>query len=440
MVDLVQVGDSGLRRSGGYISEEFLPELRGSLAVRQYRQMADNDATIGAILFAIEMLCRQVTWDMQPVDDSSGADDGAEFAEQVLFDDMEMPWDSFISEVLSMLVYGYAPFETVWKLRKGDSKDPRYRSRFSDGKVGLRALSIRAQESVRRWHFAEDGTVIGLWQQPETGTEIYIPAEKLLLFRTRSRKNNPEGVSLLRNAWRSWKLKTRIEEIEGIGIERDLAGLPVVRIPGQFMSSYATDQEKAAVRHYEDLVQNIKRDRQEGVVLPGDKDEQGNYLYDLTLLTAGSSRAFDTGTVIDRYEHRMASSVLADFIFLGQQATGSFALSSDKTALFATALGTILKQIEEPINRFLLPQLWKLNGMKPETMPTLSHGDIEKPDLAQLGEFIRALSGSGATLFPDRDLENRLREFASLPKAPEEGAEGKGMTPEEQAKLDVELR
>lgn len=440
MVDTTQIGDSGLRRSGGYIREEFLPELRGSLAIRQFRQMADNDATVGAILFAIEMLCRQVTWDMQAVDDSSAADDAAEFAEQVLFEDCDTQWDSFISEALSMLVFGYAPFEIVLKARKGDSKDPRYRSKFTDGKVGLRALAIRAQDSVRRWVFDDAGTVTGLWQQPDTGHEVFIPAEKLLLFRTKSRKDNPEGVSLLRNAWRSWKLKTRIEEIEGIGIERDLAGLPVMRIPGEFLSAYASDQERAAVVQYEQLVQNIKRDRQEGVVLPGDKDEKGHYLYDLTLLSAGSTRAFDTSAIIERYEKRIAGSVLADFIFLGQGQTGSFALSSDKTALFATALGTILKQIAEPINRVLLPKLWKLNGMKPETMPCLVHDDIEKPDLQQLGEFIRALTGSGATLFPDRGLENRLREFASLPKAPEEGDEGKGLDDAERGKLDIELR
>ena len=58
-----------------------------------------------------------------------------------------------------------------------------------------------------------------------------IPMSKALLFRTKSRKNNPEGRSILRNAYRSWYFKRRIQEIEGIGIERDLAGLPVMHGP-----------------------------------------------------------------------------------------------------------------------------------------------------------------------------------------------------------------
>lgn len=58
-----------------------------------------------------------------------------------------------------------------------------------------------------------------------------IPMSKAMLFRTESVKDNPEGRSILRNAYRSWYFKRRIQEIEAIGIERDLAGLPVIHAP-----------------------------------------------------------------------------------------------------------------------------------------------------------------------------------------------------------------
>ncbi len=54
---------------------------------------------------------------------------------------------------------------------------------------------------------------------------------------------------------------------------------------------------------------------------------------------------------------------------------------------------------------------------------TLVPGDLESPDLEQLGGFIERMTGAGARFFPDRDLENQLREAAGLPKAPEEGRE-----------------
>jgi hypothetical protein len=97
--------------------------------------------------------------------------------------------------------------------------------------------------------------------------------------------------------------------------------------------------------------------------------------------------------------------------------------SSDKTELFATALGCYLDGIAGVFNRQLLPRLWRLNGLEPELMPTIGHGDIEQPDLEKLSQFLVAMVGAGAVLFPDRELENHLRESAGFPPAPEESAE-----------------
>ena len=82
-----------------------------------------------------------------------------------------------------------------------------------------------------------------------------------------------------------------------------------------------------------------------------------------------------------------------------------------------------MTNIAETINRSLIPRLWKLNGMDPELMPKLVPGDLETPNLGELGEFIQTLAGSGAQLFPDRELENHLREIAGLPLQAEDGAD-----------------
>ena len=63
-----------------------------------------------------------------------------------------------------------------------------------------------------------------------------IPRAKCLLFRPTAYKSNPEGRSILRTAYRPWYNLTQIENIEGIGIERDLAGLPVVKVPPEVMA------------------------------------------------------------------------------------------------------------------------------------------------------------------------------------------------------------
>lgn len=422
-LDTTEIGRSGLRGAySGYLNEEFLPALSGRRATKVYRQMADNDPVVGAFLFAMEMLIRQVTWSVTPADDSAKAADVADFVDGALFKDLEHTWGDFIAEACTMLVFGYAPFEIVWKTRKGtSSKDAARLSAFSDGKIAPRKIALRAQETIDKWELSEFGDILGVWQQPEVGPRVLIPAERLLLLRTRSVKNNPEGRSILRTAYRSWLFKTRMEEIEGIGVERDLAGLPVCRVPGDLLASDASALEKTTLRSYQEMVSQIKRNEREGVVLPSNRDDKGNFIFDLTLLSTGGSRSFDTSAIIDRYDRRIATAVLADFIFLGQAAVGSFALSSDKTALFATALGALVQQIAQPLNRVLLPAMLALNGLNQDLTPELTPGDIETPNLAELGAFVQAMSGAGAPLFPDRALEDHLRRVAGLPEAPEEG-------------------
>ncbi len=111
---------------------------------------------------------------------------------------------------------------------------------------------------------------------------------------------------------------------------------------------------------------------------------------------------------------------LADFILLGHEIHGSFSLSSDKTNLFASALGTWLGNIADVFNTYAIPRLLELNDFNLEEYPKLAHGDVETPDLKDLGNFISTLAGAGMPLFPDEDLENLIREKANLPRAPKD--------------------
>lgn len=422
--DPTTIGTTGLRQFGGFVEEEFQKELRHQNGARIYREMADNDPVVGAVVFAITMLIRQVPWNVQAVDDSPVGEAAKKFVEEIMHD-MSVSWSTVISEICSMFVYGYSPLEIVWKRRGGpDAKDSTSRSQYKDNKIGIRSLSLRAQPTIFKWAINEqDGTIDGLWQQPYYGPMVFIPIEKLLLFRTSEERGNPEGRSILRNAYRPWYFKKRIEEIEAVGIERDLAGLPVAYIPGQYLSQSADALDRQVAQEFKRLIKSIKRDTHEGIILPSSRDQSGNLLFDIKLLSTGGSRQFDTVNVIERYNKSIATSVLADFIFLGQSAVGSFALSSDKTALFATAIGAYTHCIAEVFNRHLLPRLWRLNGFDFEVMPSIEAGDLEKPDLMALGDFVSKMTASGATMFPDRELENHLRKMAGLPLAPEDGEE-----------------
>lgn len=418
-----EIGRIGQRRFGGIVYEEFLPELRGSRGVEIYREMSENDDVVGAILYAVEMLVRQTKWNVEPGGSTAKDKEAAEFVESCM-DDMQNTWVDTISEILSFLAYGWSYHEIVYKRRMGNTADTRTRSKYSDGLIGWAKLPIRAQETLYQWEYDENDNLTGMTQMPPPDYGLLtIPLSKALLFRTKSRKDNPEGRSILRNAYRSWHFKRRIQEIEGIGIERDLAGLPVMYAPEGMDIWGDDDNTKKILVRLEEMVRGVRRDEMEGLVLP--------YGFEMKLLSSGGTRQFDTNAIIDRYDTRIAMTVLADFIFLGHQQNGSWALSSDKTELFAMACGAYLDIIAETFNSQGIPSLIDINGdhFKGITgYPTLTHGDIEDADIQKVSTYIKDMVGIGV-LIPDDGLEDYIRQIGNLPERVESNGNAR-RTPE----------
>ncbi|MAH47739.1 hypothetical protein CMI37_18100 [Candidatus Pacearchaeota archaeon] len=410
------LGTPGLKQYGGRLDEEWLKQLKGDKGVKAFQEMRDNDPIIGAILYAVKTLVRQTGWRIEPAEDTPEHQAVADFVEECR-EDMEHTWDDLLAEILSMLPFGWAYFECVYKYRRGpEAEGDAERSKFNDGKIGWRKIAIRAQETLSKWEFDEAGTTIGMWQQaPPDYRMRFIPIEKSLLFRTETHKENPEGRSILRNAYRSWFYLKRIQEIEAVGIERDLAGLPVAHVPLEMLSPSASAAQKATVANIFEMVRKVKRNEFEGVVFPAETDIDGNPSgFKFSLLSSGGRRPLDVNEIVKRYESRIAMSVLGEFVMLGMDNVGSFALSSNKTHLFAQALGSYLEQISEVFNRVAIPKLLKYNGISPELYPKLVFEDIETPDLGELAGAIGALSSAGV-LTPDDELERWVRDFGNMP-------------------------
>lgn len=411
-----ELGTSGLKQSGGFIYEEFLKKLQWPYAGQVYQEMSSNDPVITAILFCCRMLMRQVTWEVKACSDNPADEECAKFVESCM-NDMSETWDAFIDELMSYFTYGFAYHEIVYKRRLGNNKNSAKSSRFNDGRIGWRKLPGRRQTTLTNWEFDEDGGLKGVYQM-DNGHYVFLPIERCLLFRTTNYVGNPEGTSFLRGAYRPWYFKKHIEEVEGIGIERDLAGLPVITAPeGVDLNSRddpkAVEARNAAMK----LVSSIRRDRNDGVVM--------GYGWTMELMSTGGTRQFDTNAIINRYDQRIAITLLADIIMLGADKVGSFALAKVKQSLLATALDAQLSDICGVLNRYAIPRLIGLNTFPGITgFPSFKVSSVVAPDLSELGDFIGKLSGAQMPLFPDLDLENYLRRTAGLPLTTE-GAEAR---------------
>jgi hypothetical protein len=417
--DFKELGATGLRRSGGFVLEEFLNQLQGTKARQVYREMSDNDPIVGGILLAFNEVMGRLDWHIEKPEQATPEELVAYNFIDEAFQDTESNWDVTLSEILSMLIYGYTVMEVVYKIRGGYSEIPLYDSKYADGRIGWRKFAIRSQDSFLRWQFGEHGEIEAFVQQDITTGMHYIPMTKAMLFRTTEFKNNPEGLSMLRKAYTSWYYKKRIQEIEAIGIERDLAGLPVVYAPQEWFSSNADAGIKSALTAVQNMVTGIKRNETEGVVLPFITDDSGQKMLTLELLSSGGSRSFDTDKIIQRYNKGIATSMLADFILLGQGSVGSFALGSQKLESWQMIVESIAKSICSVFNKQGIDKLLKLNGMSCKNPPKLVFGSVARSDLASLGTYIDALAAAGILSPSDPDLESWARLQADMPPVAE---------------------
>ena len=423
------LGVAGDNVANGQIrADEFLPELRGKRAIKKYREMRDNDSTIGAVMYATEQVLRDVDLKVKPADESEAAKREAKFLEEVL-SDMDHTMDDHISEAISFLSYGFAFFEVVYKRREGmNTNSPKKRSKYNDGRIGVRKIASRAPWTVSRFDVDEKtGDILGMFQSGGFGQQSnYIPMRKALLYRTTSLNGEPAGRSVLRNAYTSYERLNQLQQYEAIGIERELAGIPVIEVPAEYLGPDATDAQVAFVNSIKEIGRDLKFNEQGYLIKPSDtypgKDgEPTNIkLVDFKLMASEGNRNIDIDPVIKRYQHDIARSVLSEFIMLGSQG-GSYALSKSKTDLFLRALESYIQTIVDVLNKQLVERLWELNGLDYALMPTITAGDVAPHDLREIAGFLRNLNQANISVADHPETIVDLMEIAELEYDPNVG-------------------
>lgn len=426
-----EVGQSGLRAFAGWVREEFLPELQGRQAAQKFREMQDNSPIVGAVMFAIISTMRKVDWRVVPNEDApqGPAQEAADFLQSCM-DDMSHTWEDLVVENLSMLGYGYAPHEIVYKRRLGKKPAgmdiaglPLPGSEYDDGMIGWRRIPIRGQDTILKWFFDPYGGITGMTQQPWTGRIIDIPIEKMLLFRPSQHKNNPEGRSILRTAYIPYYFIKRLQEQEAIMGER-MGGLPVVSVPSMMIEAANSGDSKAtaALQTFKKMAVNLRIDEQMGVLMPSDvwpgpNGPSTERMYSVELVTpqGGARGVMNFETAIARYSVNIMTSVLADFLSLGHEARGTQSLAVTKVDLFFQAIEGFLNSNASIYNRYAVPRLWELNGLNPDLMPTIEPDLAQRVDLDVLSNFVLRLSQSGMPLFPNEDLQTFLLDAGGLP-------------------------
>ncbi|MCP4878314.1 MAG: hypothetical protein GY896_22910 [Gammaproteobacteria bacterium] len=416
-----EIGYSGLKVFSGRIEDSTLRQLRGPRRAERLRMMAETDDIVGGILLAYETLGRSAPWRVEQGDSD---EEQADFLQSCI-EDLNRDWSDILSSAFTFMPYGYAPHEVVYKRRLGEEPGEGEKgnslpsSKFNDGRIGWHKWALRAQTSISRWEFDENGDAIGMWQRIEStdvkpkasgssvvGAEVPIPMKKILLFRTTGQKNSPEGRTLLETAFKQWFIKNHLIEVEAVGAERDLVGYPIIYAASDVNIWGEDSKEVASFNRAMEIATGMRRDELMGAVFPDG--------WKVELIRSGGAQAVDLDKLIKAKNQGIAISMMGDFVLIGHEGTGSYALRESADNFFLRALNGILDILASAMNRQEVPRLMKLNNFKPP-YPMIMHGDPDAPDLDNMLKTVKELREGGSEVVFDDEIIRALLERARLP-------------------------
>lgn len=432
-----EVGALGLKVHSGRIMQEPRRNLRFPESMKTF-QLMTRDPAIATSLNVIKMFVRRVNWEFKAPE---GKENDAQFKERVdffnsLMDDMDVSWSDFISSIMSMCTYGFSVHEKVYKKRNG--KNGKYPSKFDDGLIGWAKLPIRAQATLDKWYFDDQTRMVtgvrqNLYRLNDDGFRR-LPRSKFLLFKYDEENGSPEGRSPLLNAYVPWRYKTQIEEYEAVGVSRDLVGMPKIGLPPDYLDENADPEKKAFVEYCKKLINDMIANDRAGIIFPRFIDPETKMdVFEFGLVSRQGAKAYDTAEIIERYSKQIMQAFMADVVAMGNSKYGSYSLADSKTSLLAMSVEVLLKQIQQVINRDLIPQTYALNQWDDAEMVQICYDDIETPDIEAIAKFIQQVVAVGA-MECDKASSDYLRKLIGLPPADESKPVSEDLSPNSQSK------
>lgn len=389
------IGVRGLVHRGGVIYEEWKREFKTwSRAVKNYLEMRDY-YVIATLLDAIKLPLLRAPIMTEPAKGNTPGDvAAAEWLHSAMTSMHRQSWSSHTEDMLSFIDFGWALGEIVLEKR-------------IDGHMWIRNIDPRAQETLEKWVFddnSRDEVIEMVQRDPNTNERIYIPIAKCVHVTFKGRKGNPEGRSLLSSLSWSYKMLRDFEVFEAIGVERDVGGMPVAKLPEGAISDQDEDD-------LEDALAGMKRDENDYLILPPGV-EISPY--------GSSSKMYDIGAVIERKKKEILMRMFAQFLMLGMEQVGTQGLVKGSQEFFNLAIGAIQESVVETWNQQLVPYLFSFNhfeGMtgRPKIVWT-------RPGKVDVGSIINTLNSAiGAKLITPTDVdEDHLREILDWPSLPDE--------------------
>jgi hypothetical protein len=362
--------------------------------------MGREDAQVTSVLNALWLPIERADWRLDP----NGAPDevvalvSEDLRLPVLGDSPKEPvarrrgrvsWTEHLQQALLSLQYGVMFFEQVYEER--------------GGRMHLAKLAPRYPGTLTRINVAEDGGLSSVEQVgASTGTAradgATIPVDRLVAYCHAPRDTSWEGTSVLRPAFKHWKLRDQALRLEMQVLERNGMGVPI------YKGSELAENPAEDLRHGQELARGIRAGAEAGGAIPAKAKLQ---------LLGVNGQLVSPRESISYHDAMIARSVLAHFLNL-DGGGGSYALAETQSDLFIQSLQTIADWIADTATQHIVEDLVDVafpgyTGLCPRVVvdPIASKKELSAQDLATLV--------NAKAIFADKDLEEHVRRVYSLP-------------------------
>jgi hypothetical protein len=414
------VGASGAVITDGYVVEdESNGSLTGGNQYITYSNLLANTSIVAAGVRYFLNLVAKPTWKTVPPDQENEL---AVYYAKIVNkqkDRMATSWSRAIRRSAMYRFYGFSIQEWTMEL--------------ADGIYQYKDIAPRPQSTIEKWDIDNEGQVTGIHQRlVNTGFLQPIPREKIIYLVDDSLNDSPQGLGLFRHIVSACSRLQRYEQLEGYGFESDLRGIPVGRAPFAAMqeavnSGLLTSADKKAaeaplLRFIENHIKNpalgILVDSMTYQTLDDASTPSSVKQWDIELLKGSSSALPDMAVAIERVNREIARILGVEGLLLGEQTTGSHALSSDKALNFALIVDSTLSEIVDTYQKDFIKRLFEMNGWDQNLMPTFEVDVMQHRDITQVTQALKDLADAGAMLDPNDPATNEVRALLGVSPQP----------------------
>jgi hypothetical protein len=408
--------------------------LVGQARFDEFDRMVRDISIIAAGVRLFLNLLANAVWTVNPPEDLPEAQQAeaqgyADLAYDMLYD-MTSSWSTVVKKAAGFRLQGFSIMEWTAKLRE-------------DGAIGLLDIEHRPQRTITKWKRDKSGTVESVFQRVPGRPEVELPRAKIVYAVDDTLTDHPEGVGLFRHlATTAARLRTFLD-LEEVGFETDLRGIPVARAPlselkkevedsgpeGSEARAKAESRRVGMLRPMREFIEKHIRNKKTGVLLPsetfmakatdGAQTPSSVAKWTLELLTGDAQSFAEVAAAVKEMKQDLARILGTEHLLLGSDGAGSLALARSKVGTFYLTVTSTLLDLLEVFDRDVLDPISELNGWPEELRPQMGVNEISDRDIEQVLDALAKLAQAGAPMMPGDPAEGEIYDLLGLTRPPE---------------------